>query len=310
MELSMATDYSSDTGNAEPSLRRIAAAGFNHIQWIHHWRHDFIYTEPEIQHIAGLMKELHLSLYDIHAPAGAEKNWFSDVEYQRLAGVEIIKNRVDMCRTLGGSVIVTHIPELIPENLGSWRQLKKSLDELEEFCVDRAVRIAVENRPFDEFNGIEELLSRYDPEYIGLCYDSGHGNIGGKGLGHLDSVKERLISVHLHDNNGIADQHRPIFTGTLDWEELARLIVESPYRGFLTFETEMRFSGFGDENLFLERIYDDGLRLLKMVRTRQDVQADCKRCEQHEQPRVDDKEWAGLLRSCAARRPHTRFTSI
>ena len=30
-------------------------AGFRHIQWIHHWRHDFIYTEPEIRHIEQLL---------------------------------------------------------------------------------------------------------------------------------------------------------------------------------------------------------------------------------------------------------------
>src|SRR5664280_2462553 len=269
----MATDYARDTGNAEPSLRRIAEAGFRHIQWIHHWNHDFIYTQPEIEHIAGLMNDLGLSLYDIHAPTGAEKNWFSTVEYQRLAGVEIMKNRVDMCATLGGSVIVAHIPELIPENVRSWRQLKRSLDELEDFCCGKAVRIAVENRPHDQFNGIHELFSDHDPQFIGLCYDSGHGNIGGKGLQHLDSVKERLISVHLHDNDGLADQHRPIFTGTVDWEELAQLVAESPYREFLTFETDIKSSGMEDEDLFLERAYADGLALLEMISTPQHARA-------------------------------------
>lgn len=271
MELAMATDYASDIGNAEPSLRRIAAAGFRHIQWIHHWRHDFIYTEPEIRHIAGLMEELGLSLYDIHAPTGAEKNWFSAVEYQRLAGVEIIKNRVEMCRTLGGSVIVAHVPEFIPESRETWRQLKKSLDELEAFCDQRSVRIAVENRAADEFDGIRELFAEYGPEFIGLCYDSGHGNIGGKGLGHLDSVKERVISLHLHDNDGAVDEHKPVFTGTVDWEELVRIVVASPYREFLTFETDIKFSGTDDEEMFLQGAHRDGTRLLEMIRRAEDA---------------------------------------
>ena len=266
MELSMATDYACDTGDARPYLRNIAEAGFKHIQWIHHWKHDFIYTKPEIQHIAKMMKDLDLSLYDIHAPVGDEKNWFSSIEYQRLAGVEIVKNRIEMCKTLGGAVIVMHIPTLIPENLGKWHQLKKSLDELEKFCAKKDVRIAVENNePFAEFNGIKELFSEYGPGFIGLCYDSGHGNMGGKGLEHLDSVKERLISLHLHDNNGFEDQHKPIFTGTINWEKLARIIAGSPCRKFLTFETNMRFSGIQDEKLFLERAYSDGLKLLKMI---------------------------------------------
>jgi sugar phosphate isomerase/epimerase len=265
MDLAMATDYANDTGNAEPYLRRIAEAGFKNIQWIHHWRHDFIYTEPEIRHIAGLMTDLHLALYDVHAPAGDEKNWFSTVEYQRLAGVEIIKNRIEMCETLGGSVIVMHIPEVTPENRDNWRQLRKSLDELEECCAESGVKVAIENRPLDDFCGIEALLSAYGPEFVGLCYDAGHGNIGGRGLEHLDRVKDRLISVHLHDNDGSSDQHRPIFTGTVDWSRLARLIAESPYRAFLTFETEMESSGLEDERVFLERAHADGLELLEMV---------------------------------------------
>lgn len=265
MQLSMATDYASDTGNAEPFLRQIAQAGFKHIQWIHHWRHDFIYTAPEVEHIAELMTELKLSLYDIHAPTGTEKNWFSTVEYQRRAGVEIIKNRVEMCRALGGSVVVTHIPELISENLENWYQLKKSLDELEEFCAEKDVRIAVENRARDTFDGIAELFSEYGPAYLGLCYDTGHGNIGEGGLAHLDTYKERLISLHLHDNSGAADTHEPVFSGTVDWNEFARIIASAPYGEFLTFETDIRHSGFDDEALFLESNYRDGVELKAMI---------------------------------------------
>lgn len=265
MQLAMATDYAGDTGNAEPALAAIARAGFRHIQWIHHWRHDFIYTHSEIRHIESMLESLELSLYDIHAPAGAEKNWYSTIEYQREAGVEIVKNRVDMCAHLGGSVIVAHTPGTNHANRDGWSQVKKSLDELHDHCVNRGVRIAIENRARDRFEGIRELFSEYGPEFLGLCYDSGHGNIGGTGLGYLDEVKERLISVHLHDNDGKTDQHHPIFTGTVDWPELARIIGESPYDAFLTFETEMRRSGLHDEAEFLGNAYADGLKLLAML---------------------------------------------
>lgn len=266
MDLSIATDYVNDTGDSEPYLRRIAEAGFKNIQWIHHWKHDFIYTQSEIQYIANLMKELRLSIYDIHGSAGTEKNWFSIVEYQRLAGVEIVKNRIEMCKALGGSVVVMHIPILNSENLGQWRQLKKSLNELEKFCIKKSVKIAVENEPFDDFIGIKELFSKYGPEFIGLCYDSGHGNIGGHGLKNLDSVNDRLISLHLNDNDGLEDQHKPIFTGNVNWEELSRIIAKSSYKKFLTFEISMKFADTMNEDIFLGSAYRNGLKLLDMVR--------------------------------------------
>jgi sugar phosphate isomerase/epimerase len=265
MGLSMTTDYISDVGDPEPYLRRIARAGFKNIQWIHYWKHDFIYTQPEVQHIANIMKELHLSIYDIHGSAGTEKNWFSTIEYKRLAGVEIVKNRIEMCKALGGSVAVMHIPILNSENIERWRQLKRSLNELEKFCIKKGVKIAVENEPFDEFKGIIELFSEYGPEFIGLCYDSGHGNIGEHGLKNLDSVKERLISLHLHDNNGLEDQHKPIFSGTVDWIELSRIIAESRYNKFLTFEISMKSSKTKSENAFLKSAYSNGLKLLDLV---------------------------------------------
>ena len=201
-----------------------------------------------------------------------------------------------MCATLGGSVIVAHIPELVPENLRSWHQLKRSLDQLEAFCCANAVRIAVENRPYDQFNGIHELFSENDPQFIGLCYDSGHGNIGGNGLQYLDSVKERLISVHLHDNDGLADQHKPVFTGTVDWEELARLVSESPYREFLTLETQMKSSGMDNEDLFLKRAHSDGLALQKMIWKPQDAQAGHERRERRDEPQEGAATWAALQR--------------
>ena len=153
-----------------------------------------------------------------------------------------------------------------PANRDAWSQLRKSLDELEEYCIERSVRIAVENRPNDKFVGMRELFSEYGPEFLGLCYDSGHGNIGGMGLTHLDSAKERLISLHLHDNDGKTDQHRPVFSGTVDWNRALRIVAESPYDEFLTIETEMRRSGLDDEALFLQRAHDDGLRLLAIMR--------------------------------------------
>ena len=96
-------------------------------------------------------------------------------------------------------------------------------------------------------------------------FDSGHGNIGGMGLEHLDSVKERLISLHLHDNNGFDDQHNPIFSGTINWGKLARIVSGSKYNKFLTFEIDMKFTGIQDEKLFLKQAHSDGLKLLKMI---------------------------------------------
>jgi sugar phosphate isomerase/epimerase len=255
--LSITTDYAKDTGDPLPYLKRIADAGFSHIHWCHHWNTDFIYSRCEIEQIRKWLEEYGLQLLDLHASAGSEKNWSSSQEYQRLAGVELVRNRIEMTAYLSADVIIMHVPS-DPDSV----TVRKSLDELEQFARERSVRIAIEN---GSFPAIRKLLSEYDPEYVGLCYDCGHGNTSPDGLDNLESLKDRLISVHLHDNDGTGDQHKLMFMGTVDWERLARIMAESAYEKCVSMEVSMRRSGIEDETIFLAKAFETGTRFSGMI---------------------------------------------
>lgn len=266
--LAITTDYAGMTKwSPEPYLKRIAAAGFSHVHWCHQWNTDFIYTEPEIAQIGRWLKEYGLRLLDLHASHGVEKKWASVFEYERLAGVELVKNRLDMTARLGGDAIVLHITYSETEDRKcdlSLSQVRRSLDELEAFARERNVRIAIENGTFAR---IHELLADYSPEFVGLCYDCGHGNFieGGNGLDHLERAKNRLIAVHLHDNDGKKDQHKPFFTGTVDWPRLARIMAASSYNKCLSTESNMSHSDIKDEAAYLAFCLEGGMRLHAMI---------------------------------------------
>lgn len=208
MKLSVTTDYTRDTGDPSPYLRRIADAGFSHIHWYHRWCTDFMYSKSEIDQIKWWLREYGLQVLDLHATAGRKKNWGSQREYERLAGLELVRNRIAMASQLGSNVIILHAPVQSTPAL-----FRRSLDELRPFAQEHQVRIAVEN---DDLNKIEKILTDYDPDYLGLCCDSGHGNMADDGLDGLERLKERLISVHPNDNDGATDQHNPLFSGTVD----------------------------------------------------------------------------------------------
>jgi len=270
--LSMTTDYASvSTGCPEPYLRRIAEAGFSHIHWCHQWNTDFAYAGCEIEQIAAWMRELGLSLTDLHASMGQEKNWCSPIEYERLAGIELVRNRLDMTARLGSNVIIIHIPlepGELAESQGYWSRLRASLDALEGPARSRGVRIAIENLGKDNFGTLERLFDLYDASYLGLCYDSGHGNVAGNGLGCLERVNDRLISVHLHDNDGSGDQHKLPFEGTVDWPRLARILAESSYRKPVSMESNTRSYPEGtDEMAYLGTAFEAGTRLTAMIAT-------------------------------------------
>lgn len=259
MNLSVTTDYVKDTGDPSPYLRRIADAGFSHVHWCHHWGTDFMYSVSEIEQIGRWLNEYGLKLLDLHASAGCEKNWGSQREYERLAGLELVRNRITMASQLGSHVIILHAPAKSTPEL-----FRRSLDELRHFAQERHVRIALENGNLNKIGG---AIADYDPDYVGLCYDSGHGNEPDtKGaLDWLDRIKSRLISVHLHDNDGVSDQHKPLFSGTIDWTRLAQIIAGSAYTGCVSMEVEMANSGMEDETAFLNHVFATGAQFSRMI---------------------------------------------
>lgn len=268
---SIATDYRQDTGNPYPHLRAIAAAGFTHVHWCHHWNTDFVYSAPEISQIQGWLAELELQVTDIHASAGNEKAWASDREYERLAGVELVANRLEMAARLGCDVAVLHIPGEPadpPTRLAYWDRARRSLDSLAQCSRATGVRLALENGGTPEsWLPIVRVLSDYPRDFAGLCYDSGHGNLSGDGLDQLATHAGRLLAVHLHDNDGSGDQHILPFMGTVDWGRLVGLIAGSSYAKWVNLEVSQARSGYEDEEAFLREALAIARRLTQDIAT-------------------------------------------
>jgi sugar phosphate isomerase/epimerase len=175
-----------------------------------------------------------------------------------------------MTNKLSSEVIISHI-KLEPideyEKQEYWDIMYKSLNELKPYAKKHNVRIALENNHDDkDCNEIKKLLSEYDSDFLGFCYDSGHGNLG-NGINVLKELKDRLISIHLHDNDGETDQHKLLFSGTIDWNELAKILVESAYKKEINMEVHMKNSNISNEIIFLSKAYATGLKFSKLIET-------------------------------------------
>ena len=256
--LAITTDYVADHGDAAPYLRRIAAAGFSHVHWCHEWNTDFEYAPAAVAQIGRQLAECELKLLDLHGSAGQTRRWFAPVEAERLAGVALVRNRLAMTARLGGQTVIMHAHPAFLD------PLRRSLDALQPVARQHGVRIAIENTP--ELATPRQLLCEYPPEFLGLCYDSGHGNLADRrGLDELATVTGRLIAVHLHDNNGTADQHHLPFTGTVDWPRLTRLIAQSSYRQCVSLEVVLRPPEHIAEVEFLARAVAAGQRLASLI---------------------------------------------
>ncbi len=264
---SITTDFVKDAGNPQPYLKLIADAGFSHVHWCHHWGSDFLYGQPEIRQIARWLGDYGLKLLDLHASAGVEKNWGSSLEHERLAGVELVNNRIAMTAQLGSDVIVLHVASIPHKQFAgpALEAMHRSLDEIAPFAAQQGVRIALENMANDWFEYIDPLLRDYPPSLLGICYDSGHGNLGGRGLDFLQQRRDRLLALHLHDNDGQSDQHKIIFTGSVDWTRLAGILADSSYGKCVNCESCIHNTGLSSEAEFLARALAAGQRLQVMI---------------------------------------------
>ena len=259
MDLSVTTDYATSTGDPAPWLRQIAAAGFTHVHWCHQWNTDYLYGDDEIAGLGREMSVCGLRLLDLHGSVGPTCNWTAADEVTRQAGVALVRNRMAMTSRLGGDVVVMHIPAE-----PACTPLRVSLDALRPWAAAHGVRLAIENGGANHA-ALQAVFEAYEPGYVGLCYDCGHGNVAGDGLDFLERVRHRLIAVHLHDNDGRSDQHRIPFTGTVDWPRLARLMAASAYAKCVSLEVSMRHETIRDPEPFLHATHAAAVRLTAMI---------------------------------------------
>ena len=254
MNIAVNTDYFEDTNSPELYIRLAAEAGFTHMMWCHHWNTDFIYSSPEIAQIKQWLNTYGIQLQDVHGTDGKEKCWYSEEEYRRKAGVELVINRILMLKELGGTgTLVMHPPRFnvsdTPEKTALTAKravsIRRTLDELMPLLQKYDARISLENLPHGNWELLSELLDSYPSEQIGFCFDSGHCNLKIR-THYAESEKyaSRMIALHLHDNDGTGDLHQPPFTGTFNWEWLAEVLKKADYSMPLNFEINQRRSPF------------------------------------------------------------------
>ncbi|MCI9273287.1 MAG: sugar phosphate isomerase/epimerase [Clostridiales bacterium] len=302
--LALNTDYAGEGNNLKEvreTLKKIADAGFTHIHWCHDWDGDYTYSLYEMMQIRHWMDQEGLQAKALHATKGTRKpcgdtyvgdfrrDYTSANEYSRLAGVELIKNRVDMACVLGASEIVLHmlLPYLTFEKDPSfeqqyYQQVFASFDELKAYCKMRKIKICLENMldtPIDyQIKQFDLMFQRYEKDFIGLCVDTGHALISnGPRMMELPArYQERIYCVHLNDNFGIpsedyyrkealmcsCDLHRPPYEGNFAWNKFLNVLANSPYELPLLLEVSLREDNEMD---FLKRSYEAGRRLTKQL---------------------------------------------
>ncbi|MGN0598740.1 MAG: sugar phosphate isomerase/epimerase family protein [Oscillospiraceae bacterium] len=167
-----------------------------------------------------------------------------------------------LAQKLGAEYVVIHTNSLAPrsaEEIAEQRMiLPKRMEMIAEAADEYSLKIAVENVGF-RFNN--SLVAEYD-DFVSLAktsdlnflVDIGHANANDWDIPALiNTLGERILGFHFHDNDGASDSHSPIESGTADWNGIFDAIKKSAPNADRTIEYS---SAYTDDIIF-------GIRLIR-----------------------------------------------
>ena len=238
------------------------------------------YLTRNMSDVPKLVKEVEkrgLVLTDAHAPFAPSENLGYPVERDRKWIHELQKDSLRVSGMMGLKTLTMHIgrlcfhPDIPGSNPESIRKYTcEILDELLPVAEENKVVIALENlfHPTATGDELPEYIEHYgNPQYLGICFDSGHANIveaeEGKTPDQMDEMIKLawpdgiityrtdfiekmltyIVTTHLHDNNGRGDHHQmPGVNGNINWERICNALACAPR--LITHQSEVKGDTF------------------------------------------------------------------
>ena len=218
--------------------------------------------------VATAVREAGLLVRTVHANFGQHLSISSPDVGTRAEGIKAVREAIDACVAFGGEIVVVHCGDKLVDGqtTAEVRQLSiASVTELVEYAAPRNVKLALENLPtgYVTSSGSElmDIVTAFPAENVGVCFDSGHAHTTGEDAAIVDKIGERIITVHLHDNDGSGDQHLLPWEGTIDWSEVAGALGRNGYRELLMFEV----SGPGGPEQAIPRLASVAERIQRII---------------------------------------------
>lgn len=210
-----------------------------------------------------LQKELQdtgTQFVDSHAPFGTWEDLDNPIAEMHRTLIERKKLAMIIAADFGVDTITIHVgnaPLSIINQGYTIEQcddaIKSSLEELLPLAEELNQVICIENIwcPTNTTDKLKYLIDYFKSDYLGICYDAGHANLmkcdrgtersapidnftkaRGMAVPYDDKILETLlphiVNCHLHDNNGIDDEHKIFGDGNVDWPHVIGLLKTAP----------------------------------------------------------------------------------
>lgn len=210
--------------------------------------------KAELLEYKRLVEAEGITVWQVHSPWRHPAQDFTPED--RAERLECFLKAVRGAGYLGATHFVLHPIMPFGTNSPEHPELMKDMNaefmgRLYKEAVEYGVKhIDIENLPFpalpiNHTNQCLDFAKRMNREtnsdMFKVCLDTGHANFCGENP--ADSVRmvghEYLGALHVHDNNGKADQHQTPGNGNIDWEDFSNALQEIEFEGCMSYETNV-----------------------------------------------------------------------
>ena len=229
-------------------ISKVAAAGYDGLDfWCGRpqiYRDD--YSEGELFNFRKQLTELGLGVPSL---LPAFYRYPHSLSYPnpkiRADSVNYMKRCIDNAAALGASIVLI-VPGMSLEGQTTDEAWKNMLDCIDAICIYASqfdVRLGLEpvnhyvsdlvNTAADALRAIDELKH----DQLGVVLDTGHVHLSEEPI--LDEVKilgDRLLQIHVNDNDGINQQNLVPGEGSFDFNALFSALSAEEFTGYLTAE--------------------------------------------------------------------------
>lgn len=233
-------------------LLEIAQHGFDSVELFATRTHFDYHSPAAIGDLQQWLADAGLELHGVHAPIADSfvgGRWGPALTVAgtdpgaRAAAVAEAEQALYIARRIPMKVLVVHLglprTQSTSPAANNRDGARRSVEALQTLASPLAVRVAVEvipnelSRAGSLVHFIEEELDASD---VGVCLDFGHAHMDGDVLDAIETVSGHLITTHVHDNHGRADEHLAPFDGTIDWPAAMTAVQKIGYDQTLLFE--------------------------------------------------------------------------
>jgi sugar phosphate isomerase/epimerase len=196
-------------------------------------------NKSQVAELGHWFRDSQLKLHSLHSPMYTDEIWGRSgphthvniterAKAERIKWVDEIKRALEVAEIIPFRYLIQHLGVGGQEfSEHAFEAAFSSLDELTVFARQRGVEILLENTLNDLSTADRlKLFNEFTHLKMNFVFDTGHAHIGA-GIEHeFGIMKDRIRSLHVHDNNGKEDQHLfPMAEGgTVDWARTMELL--------------------------------------------------------------------------------------